>query len=131
LYIYFFLNLLLYCIRILYIYIFFKLTFILHQNIVYIFFFKLTFILHQNIVFKYHFLTIDKDSTHSFIWYLRFYYTRWVDITAGVLLVPEGIIHPVITVSALTWFIRYIYYWNLQLLNNVIIIKTKVLLPQT
>jgi hypothetical protein len=50
-----------------YIYIFFKLTFILHQNIVYIFFFKLTFILHQNIVFKYHFLTIDKDSTHSFI----------------------------------------------------------------
>jgi hypothetical protein len=32
-------------------------------------------------------------------------------------------------VSALTWFIRYIYY-NSQFLNNVIIIKTKVLLPQ-
>jgi hypothetical protein len=29
-----------------------------------------------------------------------------------------------------TWFIRYIYYWNLQFLNNVIINKTKVLLPQ-
>jgi hypothetical protein len=26
-------------------------------------------------------------------------------------------------VSALTWFIRYIYYWNLQFLNNVIIDK--------
>ena len=33
-------------------------------------------------------------------------------------------------VSALTWFIRYIYYWNLQFLNNVIINETKVLLPQ-
>ena len=29
-----------------------------------------------------------------------------------------------------TWFIRYIYYWNIQLLSNVIINKTKVLLPQ-
>jgi hypothetical protein len=29
-----------------------------------------------------------------------------------------------------TWFIRYIYYWNLHFLNNVIINKTKVLLPQ-
>ena len=53
----------------------------------------------------------------------------WVDTVAGELLVPEAIIHPV--VSALTWFIRYVYYWNLQFLNNVIIIKTKVLLPQT
>jgi hypothetical protein len=26
--------------------------------------------------------------------------------------------------------LRYIYYWNLQFLNNVIINKTKVLLPQ-
>jgi hypothetical protein len=46
------------------------------------------------------------------------------------LLVPEGIIHPVVSAKALTWFIRYIYYWNLQFLNNVIINKTKVLLPQ-
>ena len=30
-------------------------------------------------------------------------------------------------VSALTWLIRFIYYWNLQFLINVIIIKTKVL----
>ena len=31
---------------------------------------------------------------------------------------------------ALTWFVRYIYYWNLHNLNNVIIIKIKVVLPQ-
>ena len=30
----------------------------------------------------------------------------------------------------ITWFIRYTYYWNVQFLNNIIIIKTKVLLPQ-
>ena len=36
-------------------------------------------------------------------------------------------------VSALTWFIRYMYYWIQQLLNNIItiIMKTKVLLPKT
>jgi hypothetical protein len=34
-------------------------------------------------------------------------------------LVREGIIHwPVISASALTWFIRNIYAWNLQFLNN-------------
>jgi hypothetical protein len=56
------------------------------------------------------------------IWYLRFYYYHWVDTSAGGLLVLDA--------SALTWFIRYIYYWNLQFLNNVIIHKTKALLPQ-
>jgi hypothetical protein len=30
-----------------------------------------------------------------------------VDTSAGGLLVPEGIIRPVVSVSALTWFIRY------------------------
>jgi hypothetical protein len=43
---------------------------------------------------------------------------------------PRGIIRPVVSASALTWFIRYIYYWNLQFLNNVNVNKTKVLLPQ-
>jgi hypothetical protein len=45
-------------------------------------------------------------------------------------LVIEGITHPVVRTLALTWFIRYICYCNLQFLNNVIINKTKVLLPQ-
>jgi hypothetical protein len=62
--------------------------------------------------------------------YLRFYYYHWVDTSAGGLLVLEGIIRPVVSASGLTWFIRYIYFWNLQFLNNVIINKTKVLLPQ-
>jgi len=34
----------------------------------------------------------------------------------------------VFSISSLTQFIRYIYQWNLQLLNNVIIMKTKVVL---
>ena len=32
--------------------------------------------------------------------------------------------------SELTWPMRYIYYYNLQVLGNVIIIKNQVLLPQ-
>ena len=40
-----------------------------------------------------------------------FYYYHWVDTSAGGLLVPKGIIRPVVSVvSALPWFIRYIYY---------------------
>ena len=46
-----------------------------------------------------------------------------VGTSAGGLLVAEGIIGPVVSVLALTWFIRYIYYWNLQFLNNIINIK--------
>jgi len=38
-----------------------------------------------------------------------FYYYLWVDTSAVGLLVPEGFIRPTITVSVLTWFIRYIY----------------------
>jgi hypothetical protein len=43
-----------------------------------------------------------------FIYDLRFYYYHWVDTSAGGLLVLEGIIRPVVSASALTWFIRYI-----------------------
>jgi len=31
---------------------------------------------------------------------------HWVDTSAGVLLVSEGIIRPVVSASALTWFNR-------------------------
>jgi hypothetical protein len=44
-------------------------------------------------------------------------------------LVPEGIIRPVVSVLTLTWFITYVCYLKLQFLNNVIIIKSKSLLP--
>jgi len=53
-----------------------------------------------------------------------------VDTSAGGVLVMEGIIRPVVKTLSLPWFIKYIYYWNWQFLNNVIINKTKVLLPQ-
>ena len=33
---------------------------------------------------------------------------HWVDTSAGGLLVPEGIINPVVNVSVLTWFIIYL-----------------------
>ena len=57
---------------------------------------------------------------------------HWVDTSAGGLLVPESIILPVVSASALTWFIRYILYCNLQFRNHAMfIIKTKVLLPQS
>ena len=63
--------------------------------------------------------------------YLRFHYYNQVDSSPGGLLVTECIILPLASVSALTWFIRYIYDRNLKFLNNVIMIKTKVLLIQT
>ena len=61
------------------------------------------------------------------IWYLRFLCQHWIDTSAGGLLVLEGITRSVVSASVLTWFIIYIYYRNLQFLNNVIINKTKVL----
>jgi hypothetical protein len=44
-----------------------------------------------------------------FIRYLRFYnmFYHYVDTSAGGLLVIRGIIRPVVSVLALTWFIRY------------------------
>ena len=56
---------------------------------------------------------------------------HWVDTSAGGLLVPGCIISPVVSVSGLILFIKYVCHWHLQFLNHVIIIKTKVLLPQT
>jgi len=35
--------------------------------------------------------------------------TAWVDTSARGLLVHEGIVRPVFSASALTWFIRYMY----------------------
>jgi len=61
---------------------------------------------------------------------LHFYYYHWVGTSAGRLLVPNGIIRPVVSASTLTWFIRYIFITEMiKFLNNVFIIKTKVLLP--
>ena len=37
---------------------------------------------------------------------------------------------PLVTASTLIWFMRYIHYCNLHLLNNAIIVQTKVLLPR-
>jgi hypothetical protein len=58
-----------------------------------------------------------------------FHHYHWVDTTAGGHFFPEAMIRQVFSVSALACFNRYIYYCNLQFLNNVMINKTKVLLP--
>ena len=75
---------------------------------------------------------IQETRRAHLIWYLRFYYTALSqgNTAADGLLVSEGIIRPVVSASAPTWLVRYIYYWNFQFLNNVIINKTKVLLSQ-
>jgi hypothetical protein len=33
---------------------------------------------------------------------------------------PQGITHPIVWISTLTWFIRYLHAWNLLFLSNVI-----------
>ena len=102
----------------------------------------LTNIMHINfyllIVFYWLFLFIfvmcifvNDDACTFMLLYLHFYYSNCVDTSAGRLLVPGGNIRPVVRISALTWLTRYIYHWNLQFLNNVIIIEMKVLLPQS
>ena len=69
--------------------------------------------------------TIPETCAHHIRYNVStFYYYHCVHTSVGWLLVPDGIISPVFSSSPLTWFIRYINYW--PLLNNVIIIKTKV-----
>ena len=49
------------------------------------------------------------------------HYYHWVDtIGGGGLLIPDGIIHPIVIASGLTWFIKYIFVLKLQSLKNVI-----------
>ena len=69
-------------------------------------------------------------KTNNYLINTQCYYFHWVDTSARGLFVYEGVIRPMVSVSALTWFIRYISYSNLQFLNNVVINKTKVPLPQ-
>jgi hypothetical protein len=38
------------------------------------------------------------------------YYYHWVDISAGGLLVPDGVILPVVSASSLAWLIRSIFH---------------------
>ena len=47
--------------------------------------------------------------------------TRYNYKCSGCPTFNAGTNHPVVSVSSLTWFIRYIYYWILQFLNNVVL----------
>jgi hypothetical protein len=53
-----------------------------------------------------------------------------IEASPGGLLDSDGIICSLVSDSTLAWLIKYIYCWNLQFLNNVMINKTNVLIPQ-
>jgi hypothetical protein len=77
-----------------------------------------TFVSERNIKYQYIILACSLNvitiyfiyCTKFDIYLFFFYYYHWVDISAGGLLVPKGIIRPVVSALTLTWLIRYIYY---------------------
>jgi len=56
------------------------------------------------------FFDFDSHFKKKIILIRFFYYYQWINTSAGGLLFPDGIIHQVVSVSALTWFIRYIVF---------------------
>ena len=56
------------------------------------------------------YFSISIVTLEFFFILIRSYYYQWIDTSACGLLVPEGIIHQVVSVSVLTWFIRYIVF---------------------
>jgi hypothetical protein len=73
------------------------------SNVVALAWFK-TFILFGNL------LRSSVPADYSRITSFRYQvFCHWVDTFSYVFLVPEGIIRPVVNVSPLIWFIRYIY----------------------
>jgi hypothetical protein len=56
---------------------------------------------------------------------------HWVNTSAGGLFVLEDIIRPVVSVLALSWFIRYIFITEIYSSEIVNQNKAKVLLPQS
>jgi hypothetical protein len=83
---------------------------------------------------------IPKTRRAHYNWYLRDVSTT-IDIYVSITItgsIPllvnyqssRDIVRPVVSAPVLTWSIRYINYWNLQFQNNVIMIKTQVLLHQ-
>jgi len=82
----------------------------------------------MNVIPETNLMNVIPEARHAqSIGYLLCYHYHLVGTSAEV---PENIIRPVVSASKLTWSIRYIHYWNLQFLNNVIINQYKVLLPQ-
>lgn len=74
---------------------------------------------------------LESYRVHWFRYILLFYYYLWpIPLLVDYYSFRGN--HPpsIVSASALTWFIRYIYYWYFQSINNVII-KTEVLLRQT
>ena len=49
----------------------------------------------------------------------------WDDTSTSEILIPDGVIWQVVSVSGLTWFIRCIYYWN----SLIMLVLTKLRFP--
>lgn len=64
----------------------------------------------------------QKETSAHKIKFQRFYYDKWVYISAAQRLVHDGIILSEVSVSVLTQLIRYIDNCHLPFLNNVILI---------
>jgi hypothetical protein len=54
-------------------------------------------------------MVIPEMLCANYIWYLRFLLLSLGNTPAGGLLISGGIIRPVVSASALTWFIWYIF----------------------
>jgi hypothetical protein len=53
---------------------------------------------------------ISEMRRAHYILYLHLYCYHWVDTSSGAPFVPDSVMRPVISISALTWFIKYIHY---------------------
>jgi hypothetical protein len=71
----------------------------------------------------------DACSMLNNIYKYTSFYNHLIYISVDGHLVPWGIISSVVRISALTWFIRYMYYWNFS--SNAILIKTNFNVDQT
>ena len=82
-------------------------------------------------VYANHIFLFERIVSFSNLMIIKVYFETWIWLmwhSISYLFIPKSYSKQISCV--LTWFIRYIYNWNLQFLNNVIINKSKVLLPQ-
>jgi hypothetical protein len=81
---------------------------LLHTNIIQRSFLRYDWIRQCTLYVKYRCIVLLHDCLYL-IRYYSYMHSWFLQYNAGDLLVPEGIILPVLGASALTWFIRYIF----------------------
>ena len=71
-------------------------------------------------------LTEHNKTTTYDVGNLGSVYMQIVDSSSDEIFVTKSINIPLDSVSTLTWFIGNTYYWNVQLLNDLILIKLRL-----